>query len=80
VLVALLEGKEVAMGEPRAITIRLAAEDSAQVDSIVAEVPLTNRHAVVRAAARLGLRHLSANPQGVIDLLRDQGGRVVTTG
>ena len=62
----------------RAIAIRLAAEDDARVEAIVTTVPLSNRHAVVRAAARLGLRLLEGKPQEVIDLLRDQGARVKT--
>lgn len=60
----------------RAITVRLAGDDAERVDAIIRDVPLTNPHAVVRAAARFGLRHLEANPAEVVGLLREQGVRV----
>jgi hypothetical protein len=60
-----------------AITVRLAAEDAARVDAIVQAVPLSNRHAVMKAATRVGLRHLEVHPHEVIALLREQGGRVM---
>ena len=58
------------------VTIRLAADDAARVSNIVTSNPLSNRHAVVLAAARFGLRYLAAHPAEVIALLRDQGSRV----
>ena len=57
---------------PRAITIRLHAQDAAYLEDILEAVPLSNAHAVVRVAAQLGLRQLAGHPEQVIALLREQ--------
>lgn len=56
----------------RAITIRLRADDTARLEGILKDVPLSNAHAVVRAAAQLGLGQLAGHPDLVVALLRDQ--------
>lgn len=58
---------------PRVISVRLREDDNVRLQTILRDVPLSNAHAVVRAAAQLGLRQLAGHPDQVIALLTEQG-------
>lgn len=66
------------MNDPaaRSITIRLRQGDNVRLAAILDSVPLANAHAVVRAAAQLGLRQLAGHPDQVVALLREQSTQV----
>lgn len=54
------------------ITLDLDATSSNQIDQIVAAVPLANRHAIARAALRVGLTWMAEDADRVVDALRGQ--------
>lgn len=55
-----------------AVTLRLTAEDLAQLDALVDDVySQSNRHCVALAAVRLGLAILQDEPERLRDVLQD---------
>lgn len=54
------------------ITVEVDSTAIEQLDRIVAAVPLANRHAIARAALRVGLTWMAEDAERAVDALRGQ--------
>jgi hypothetical protein len=61
---------------PTSITLSISDGDIADIEALRAHVPLASQHAVLRAAARLGLSVLDAEPERLAWLLSNVGVRI----
>jgi predicted transcriptional regulator len=63
---------------PHQIAIRLSDDDLSRLDSLTARIPIASRNAVARAALRLGLDALEANPARIVEAPPPRRGRKPT--
>jgi hypothetical protein len=61
---------------PTSITLSCSAEDITTIDNLRLSAPWASAHAVMRAAARLGLATLAEEPGRLVGLLTVQGVRI----
>ena len=73
-------GKQDITGKDVHSSVTISTDGSMEADLRVAleKVPLANRHAIARAALRIGLRSCVADPDLLLELLREQ--RIRLTG
>ncbi len=62
--------------DPSSVTIATDAEIEAGIQRLIQAEPLATRHAIGKAALRVGVRQLVGDPTLVVPLLREQRGRV----
>jgi hypothetical protein len=65
---------------PTTITISTGSNEEANIERVLEQVPLANRHAVAKAGLKVGLALLLEKPTLIIDVLRDEKMRITARG